>query len=233
MESILTLWFRSIHFLRVLDSTSELVQGWKIGCISDAYYWKGLVMNLRSTFLSAALLTAFLAGSAVAAQQSTSAPPAGHSVPVPEAVGWTPAYLVTDIRSVETPDQNVASIIKITNTSGKTCNYRVDFFYGHSSSPSTSVEGLSNPNLNTWVYCSRSVPDASGANIAACDNADALTYSDGKALIYWSGNRRCNRMGIQAYLIHTNSNDTWSYSARQANIVRWADTAAPKSSIGD
>ncbi|HEX9904104.1 MAG TPA: hypothetical protein VGA77_03995 [Propylenella sp.] len=168
-------------------------------------------------------------------ERATSDPPAGVRAEPRGIAGMERRYIVADVRSVDSA-VNVATIIKITNTSGRQCDYGVEFILDNQSTPLCKMIRNNRAHLFTTIFCFRNVPDASGANIAPCSVVcdPDLTSHDGKALIYSSESPgRCERMTVNAYVIHTSGDDSQPLAARNAAIVKWNKGEPLRSNKGD
>ncbi len=169
------------------------------------------------------------------AQQSTG-PRVAASRPAPEALGpITQRYIVLGARSVKTPQSNVASVIRILNTSTATCNYLVRFAYLQNNLKicDVSIEGVA-PNEGR-AFCSRSVPDGSNAAVASCSATcdPEVVFNESRATIFSTNSNACAFMVVDALQIYTNTDDTVVQGIRTPTIVKVTANEVAKTNKGD
>jgi hypothetical protein len=117
------------------------------------------------------------------------------------------------------PNNNVATIIKIINTSSTACNYLVRFTNGSTRRCDAPISALG--SFQSAFICSRPVPDGSKADLSPCFSASCnITLDDLKAVIYSTDTAACSQMLVDASVVWTDTGDNNILAVRPAAIVK-------------
>jgi hypothetical protein len=176
------------------------------------------------------LVGSLSAQSALSQERNSAGGPLASNPVAPDLASDIPSYIIADVRSFE-GSTNVATAIKITNLSGRTCNYSVSFFFGHAGPTCTmNIGGVTN-GLTSY-FCSRDIPDTWGLACDAICNPELTSY-DGKAFIFSTKVGKCERMAISATIYNSTSDDSEILATRTPAIVKRLPSVAPWTTRGD
>ena len=147
----------------------------------------------------------------------------------------TARYLVASARSVKTANTNVATVIRIINTSNATCNYRVTFALLNQSSSICDVSMTGVPQGGAAIFCSRTLPDGTGADIAPCLATcnPQLIFHEAKARIFSTNTDACARMAVDVAQVYTDSTDSAVQGIRSPAIIKLNPADLPSTNKGD
>lgn len=192
-------------------------------------------MKNVATLALATVLTAVLAGTSVAQTANPMVAPRSEAARLhPEAAtAMAPRCLITEFQSVESPGGNSATSILITNTSGRTCSYAVEFYDAEAVRVCTIRIRKVGP-FETAYPCSRTMTNFVAASCVASNNCNPeLVFNAGKAIVYSSRAATCERMAVNVTVINTSSDDTTIASIHTPKIVKYSVAERPRSNKGD
>jgi hypothetical protein len=193
-------------------------------------------MKNIATLALATVLTAALAGTSVAQTASPMVAPRSEAARLhPEALtAMVPRYLIAEFQSVESLVGNSATSILITNMSGRTCSYAVEFYDAKNLKVCTVRIRKVGP-FETAYPCSRTMTNfvAASCAVASHNCNPALVFNAGKAIVYSSRAATCERMAVNATVINTSSDDTTIASIHTPKIVKYSVAERPRSNKGD
>jgi hypothetical protein len=172
----------------------------------------------------------------LAAEQSTLPLTNSHQAVGRAGIGpASPRYIVVSARSVKTANTNVATVIRIINTSNATCNYRVKFTFTNQNTSICNVDAMNVPPWGAGIFCSRLVPDGTGADIAPCFATcnPQLTFTEAKAVIFSTKTDACAHMAVDAIQVYTDTTDTAVQGVRSPAIVKFDPEELAKTNKGD
>lgn len=134
----------------------------------------------------------------------------------------TKRYLVTYMNSQTEAAIRSATVVTVTNQSGRTCGVRVDWFVGFIATPVCTTTFTLDNELTT-DFCSRFLPDPITACNATCN--PELTFDEGRAVVSSTTTEAyfpdCAKIGVSARVYYTTGAQDDAVSAiSDSKIVR-------------